>query len=568
MSHQPSVAAQKKSWNKNVVKVVKKMTKVYEEVRLEIVKGDVSPKSFTKLTQQLEKTTPVIDQSPYKSNEVIPDDVSQTLITLLDAIIDFLLKIEHEDSTHTQGIYVMLLKLIEFPNYQPYLYEDFPPPQISTSLSNVFCSYYNALLRTALLLISSMTAAPILNSVKEQKEKLKVKKLTTYQFVMKAPPLEEKMYQVTADVLAAVSLRIPQIAKEIFEAISSKPVNFCRSIYPISVWESFSKYCVATNRMCQKFQSGLSGVENKWTLHFSARLPFSFKYYIAYLNKVIAIVGTTSEQITAVHGYVQLVSFTTHLSHGKPSKLNSPEMFYTTIATLCLTQFPSTFKKVMEDKFARTNAYSIDSLSNFVVSSQKIFETFVERGVVLGDVVDTERIVKVLDAIMKSDSYYALSTAMSLLYELLGCLDKVQKKVIQQFIVNNFNFFAIHWYYQTRRFFFKVIFNRLTIAPAFRITGSLLENEVKKYEKYGDLTYETTLTEIIQLKIKFLRAALKGDKKLQPEDLPHKKYLKEAVDEIDEELKEFEKWKTTNTEQCPLQHLDLTLVTKLENSLI
>ncbi|ELP87364.1 hypothetical protein EIN_096210 [Entamoeba invadens IP1] len=315
-------------------------------------------------------------------------------------------------------------------------------------MATVFCNYFSALIRTGLLLISALSSTQILETVKNMKDKVKFKKLSSFQFVMTAPALETCQYEAVGKLLASVCLRIPSMLRDLFEAASGKPIQVCRNIHYISVWDTFSKYCISQNKTCQKFVEGINGVDNKWTLHFSAKLPLAYFFYCEYTTHLLKYFDHKSDQFSLIPGFSALSGLVEKISHGKTSKVSS-EMHYEVQALLCTTEYPTTLNKILDDRMSHTNANSIDNLSNFVYSIQYVFKLMNKRKYVI-DSVDTQRIVKVLDAIVLSDSYYAMTVMFSFLYELCPCLNKTKRHVVIDFVLKNFNHFFVHWYYQSR----------------------------------------------------------------------------------------------------------------------
>ncbi|EMD42453.1 Hypothetical protein EHI5A_058650 [Entamoeba histolytica KU27] len=564
MNRSPTNTPIKKTWNKNAIKVSKKFSKLFQELRNESTKGELSEKSSIKLNQQLETMELIFSQQPYHE-EIAPDDVGCAFINLLESSIDFLLRAENDDNT--VRVYELIYKLVIFEGYQPYYLEEFPPERMTSGMINMFTGYHSALFRCALLLISSLSSSNILNEIKDQKDKLKVKKLTTFQFVITAPPLEEIQYKIVSKILSAISLRIPLILKDIFESVGSKQVPICRNLYRITVWDSFNKYCCNINKSCQRFSNGISGVDTKWTLHFAARLPFSYYYFVSFLEDLLLIFEYNSDQFVSVPGYSILNSLITHLSHGRISKISEVEMFYKTEALLCVTDYPTILNQYINDRLSRTNAYSIDSLATFVVSFQHIFMELNEKKIIIEDI-EMKRIIQVLQAIVTSDSYYALTVMFSMIYELLPILNKKYRVMLITFIMDNFEHFFVHWYYQARIFFFKLIHLKMTLAPSFRINGGLLPEEIHKYDTYGDLLYDQSVCIGIEEKIRTLRNIQKHKEQLSDSEKKNIIYINQAFKEFDEQSQFLEQWKKSNSLTCPIAHLDLSLVSNLVSNLI
>ncbi|KAL7715724.1 Uncharacterized protein QTN25_006817 [Entamoeba marina] len=342
----PTTPSQKKNWSKVIMRNSKKTARVLQELRVEATRRDISSKSAEKLTHYLEKLLSLLEQNPY-INVQCPDELSQALINLLDSTVDYLLRADTDYNTNS--IYEMMYQLIIYPGYQPFNFKTFPPKNPTTT--SLLTTYYSSILRTSLLLISSLASAPILEGIKENKDKPRIKKINNISIFSK--------------VFAAVSLRIPTLLQDIFRSITTKPIGFTRNIEEISIWDEFSKFCVQSSQICQKLHSGITGVDGKWLLHFTSRLPFCFWFYTCYLSELIDVLGCASDRYVNVTGYSIYAYLAVHLSHLRISKHFSPETVLMAESMYICTDYPRTLNKMINDRLSRTSIFCIDELSAF-----------------------------------------------------------------------------------------------------------------------------------------------------------------------------------------------------------
>ena len=279
--------------------------------------------------------------------------------------------------------------------------------------------------------------------------------------------------------------------------------------------------------------------------------------------------GFNSNQYNNTPGYSQIVSLILHLSQLKSHKISDQKLFHQLDCLVCRTNYPHTFIHLWEERICKVNLYSLDNLSSFVVNVTYVLQDFRDNNLFLENI-GTSRLIKIFVKIVESESYYASTVMFAMIYELLQLLNHTSKLPIITFVMDNFDTFFLHWYYQARQFFFSVIQLRLTYAPSFRLlNNNLLNEEVEFYDKYGDLKYEKEIATKIQKKIKFYRDAQKGgEKELKKIPRRSKVYLTQAIKEFDELNDDLTQWQQKNTLQCPKFHLDLDSVSNIENNFV
>ena len=549
-----------KSWKKNLTKNLKKIKPILQDCKNEISRGLLTAKLSNKLAEKLNEINENIKVSP--SKELSTNlSIANSLLSIFESIIDILCKVKYDKNINTY--FEMMYTLITFEGFQPYQYQSFPPPNLSKELSNLYCSYYLCLLKTNLMILLLLKQSKDLENVKNIKDKVKVKKLISFQISMDIPEIEEEQYPILGKILSALSLRNQSLLKDIIESITTKIIATGTNVRIVTLWKSFGEYCINTNTSCKHYADGLKGIDLKWTLHFSAYLPLSFQFYIAYLYDLKNYHSLCQFEDNQYPGYSNISQFITHLSHIGTSKISDIQAFHKTEAILTTFSIPNRLNEIFYDKVKRINTRSVDSICIFIVSMTHIFKEFNEKQIVI-DEIDVNVIIKTFDVIFDIDSFYAQTAMFSMLYELLPILHKSKRKILIDYLIDNFDFYALHWYYQARNYFFLLIILRLTIAPSFRIYGQLLPEEQQIYNTYADLEYDRNITSIVTEKIELIKQYANGTKEL-PMHLEKKKpYLVHVVNEINIVEKIRGDWVWENTFEPEIKHLELSKVSMFD----
>ena len=166
----------KKTWNKNTIKICKNLIKTFQETTNELTKKkEVGEKGIIKLSQYLNNLHMCFDDYPYEKTEFIEStEVGIQLSQVLNVSIDYLSKSVFDSNTN--DVYAIIFRLIIFEGYQPYNIQNFSIEKINSSLSNLFISLYHSLLKCTLYFTSCLSNCEELETV--QNVKIKIKKIT------------------------------------------------------------------------------------------------------------------------------------------------------------------------------------------------------------------------------------------------------------------------------------------------------------------------------------------------------------------------------------------------------
>ena len=545
-----------KIWKKTIQKNLKKMKTFFQDNKTEILRGVLQEKQSDKLHKYLERIEENMNTCP-NYDEMYLLQINNGLLQLFDSLIDMIGKIKYDK--YMNYIFEILYKLIIFQGFQPYKYEKFPPSNLSKELSQMYSTYYLLILKTSMILLLMLKQSKEIEKVKNAKDKIKVKKLISFQMSIDIPDVDEDYYEILSKILSALSLRNQSLLKDIIESISTKIIASGSSVKLYMLWKSFGEYCISNNSSCKHYSDGLMGIDLKWTLHFCGYLPFAYHYFISYLYHLKEYHSICQFEDNQYPGYTNICQVINHLSHLGTSKISDIEKFHKTEAILSTFSIPHRFNEIFYDKVKRVNTRSIDSVCIFIATMTHIFQEFNEQHLYLEEV-DVNVIIKTFDIIFEIDSFYAQTAMFSMLYELLPILHKTKREIIITYLLDNFDFYALHWYHQARKYFFLLLTLRITIAPSFRIFGQLLPEEQKIYDTYADIIYDREIITLISSKIELLKSYANGSIEM-PLHLQRKKvYLHQALKELDEIEKIREDWIWENTFIPPVNHLELSKV--------
>ncbi|KAL7715725.1 hypothetical protein QTN25_006818 [Entamoeba marina] len=171
------------------------------------------------------------------------------------------------------------------------------------------------------------------------------------------------------------------------------------------------------------------------------------------------------------------------------------------------------------------------------------FSSINEMKLIVNDI-EIERIIGVLKAVVNTDNHLLVTIMMSFLYEFLPRL-------------------------HIDAFFYDVILLRLTIAPSFRLNGTLLTEEQEDYDTFEILIMiSLTIIKEVNEKVEFFKKLHKGDSsiKLDRKIKKAKIYLNQAMTEFDEEITYLDEWKQSNLRYPSLLHLDMSKVSSLDKN--
>ena len=176
-------------------------------------------------------------------------------------------------------------------------------------------------------------------------------------------------------------------------------------------------------------------------------------------------------------------------------------------------------------------------------------------------------LIKTFDVVREMDSYYGQTAFFCLLYDLLPILHSSKRQILIDYLLENFEHFFLHWYYQTRNYFFLLIVLRLTLAPSFRIFGQLLPEEYKMYDTYGCLSYDQEIITVVANKVEMMKRWHDGTEEIPDQFKRKKVYLDAALKEYERAEKMREEWIWSNTlDPEMMRHLDLSKVTAIDDT--
>ena len=158
------------------------------------------------------------------------------------------------------------------------------------------------------------------------------------------------------------------------------------------------------------------------------------------------------------------------------------------VGEFCLFE-PEIYNSITTKLVKKLNKFDCESIGKFLLTFKFMFNYFGQQKKII-KFIDLDVFIKIIYAIIESDSFTLFCTYISTLYELLPIITgDLRMKCIKDIIMKDDIFYVCfcHWSYYVRMFFYELLLYRITISPSHnRIkANTLLPEERNNYHRFN-----------------------------------------------------------------------------------